>query len=181
MHIADLQTNIRQYAGPGHWNDPDMLEVGNGMSYAEDKAHFSIWCMLAAPLMAGNDLRKMTEHTKSILTNKEVVAIDQDALGIEGFRYYSFDGLEIWIKPLKNDDVAVCFLNRSSRRQNIDYDWKAHVIADTVSKTNIDFNKNTYALRDLWAKKNIGTTDKTFKQAIGSHEVVMLKLTKTSK
>lgn len=180
MHIIDLQANIRQYAGPGHWNDPDMLEVGNGMSYTEDRAHFSMWCMLAAPLIAGNDLRKMSPQTISILTNKEVIAVDQDPLGMEGFRYYSFDGLEIWVKPLKNNDVAVCFLNRSSRQQNIYWDWKAHDITDTVTKTNIDFNKTAYTLRDLWAKKNSGSTDKIFKQAIAPHDVVMLRLSKTN-
>jgi len=180
MHIIDLQNNIRQYAGPGHWNDPDMLEVGNGMSYDEDKAHFSMWCMLAAPLIAGNDLRKMSPQTISILTNKEAIAIDQDSLGVEGFRYYAFDGLEIWVKPLKDNSLAVCFLNRSSHQQNIYWDWKAHDIVDTLSKTDIDFNKTNYTLRDVWAKKNIGTTAKVFKQPIGSHQVIMLKLNKTN-
>lgn len=180
MHIVDLQDKIREYAGPGHWNDPDMLEVGNGMTYAEDKAHFSLWCMLAAPLISGNDLRKMSPQTTAILTNKEVIAVDQDSLGIECFKYYSFDGIEIFVKALKDNSLAICFLNRSSRQQNIDFDWKEHMIADTVSKLNIDFNKNTYTLRDLWAKKNIGTTNKPLKQTIGSHEVLMLKLSRVN-
>ena len=178
MHIVDLQNAIRQYAGPGHWNDPDMLEVGNGMTNSEDKAHFSMWCMLAAPLIAGNDLRKMTDATKGILTNKEAIAVDQDSLGVEGFKYYSFDGLEIWVKPLKNNDIAVCFLNRSSREQNIYFDWKEHLITDTVSHMNIDFKSEAYKLRDLWIKKDVGTTNKTFKQTIAPHDVVMLRLSK---
>jgi alpha-galactosidase len=180
MHIVDLQDHIRQYAGPGHWNDPDMLEVGNGMTYAEDKAHFSLWCMLAAPLISGNDLRKMTPQTISILTNKEAIAVNQDSLGMECFKYYSFDGMEIYVKALKDNSLAVCFLNRSSREQNIDFDWKAHMIVDSLSKLNIDFNKNSYALRDLWAKKNVGTTNKAFKQTIASHDVIMLKLSKVN-
>jgi alpha-galactosidase len=180
MHIVDLQDKIREYAGPGHWNDPDMLEVGNGMTYAEDKAHFSLWCMLAAPLISGNDLRKMSPQTTAILTNKEAIAVDQDSLGIECFKYYSFDGMEIFVKALKDNSLAICFLNRSSRQQNIDFDWKEHMIADTVSNLNIDFNKNTYTLRDLWAKKNIGTTNKPLKQTIGSHEVLMLKLSRVN-
>jgi len=81
---------------------------------------------------------------------------------------------------LKDNSLAVCFLNRSSRQQNIDFDWKEHMIIDTVSKLNIDFIRNTYALRDLWAKKNIGTTNKPLKQTIGSHEVLMLKLNKVN-
>ena len=99
---------------------------------------------------------------------------------MECFKYYSFDGMEIFVKALKDNSLAVCFLNRSSREQNIDFDWKEHMVTDTVSKLNIDFNKNTYVLRDLWAKKNIGTTNKSLKQKLGSHEVVMLKLTKVN-
>jgi len=178
LNILDRQDSIRQYAGPGHWNDPDMLEVGNGMSYAEDKAHFTLWCMLAAPLMGGNDLRKMSDQTKDILTNKEAIAIDQDALGIECFRYYSFDGIEVFVRPLVNGDLAVCFLNRSGRSQTVSYDWAAHLIQDKTSNTNVDFSQSTFKLRDLWAKKDIGTTQKPFKQTIASHDVVMLKLTK---
>ncbi|CAN5232088.1 hypothetical protein BH09BAC6_BH09BAC6_13440 [soil metagenome] len=174
LTILDKQDTIRQYAGPGHWNDPDMLEVGNGMQFNEDKAHFSLWCMLAAPLMAGNDLRKMSAQTAGILTNKDMIAIDQDPLGVEGFRYYGFDGIEIWIKPLANNELAICFLNRSTRQQTVSFDWKEHVINDVISKTNIDFNQTTYKLRDLWAKKDIGTTQKTFKQTIGVNDVVVL-------
>jgi len=178
LNILEMQDSIRQYAGPGHWNDPDMLEVGNGMKYNQDKAHFSLWCMLAAPLMAGNDLRKMSDETRNILTNKDIVALDQDALGIEAFRYYSFDGIEIWVKPLSNNELAVCFLNRSEHPQEVSYDWKAHVISDSVSKTSFDFNQSSYKLRDLWEKKETGTTNKTFKQTIPSDDVVVLRLTK---
>ncbi len=109
MPIADMQSDLRKYAGPGHWNDPDMLEVGNGMSTGEDRAHFSLWCILAAPLMAGNDLRKMSRETDAILTNKEVIAVNQDPMGVEGYRYRVQDSLETWVKPLSDGDWAVCF------------------------------------------------------------------------
>lgn len=178
LTILDKQDSIRKYARPGHWNDPDMLEVGNGMSYSEDKAHFSLWCMLAAPLMAGNDLRKMSEETKGILTNKEAIAIDQDALGIEAFKYYAFDGIEIWVKPLSDGKLAICFLNRSDRPQTITYDWTAHAIKDATSKTDVDFNASTYRLHDVWSKKDAGSTKKAFKEAIPSHDVVVLTLSK---
>lgn len=178
LNILDRQDSIRQYAGPGHWNDPDMLEVGNGLTYSQDKTHFSLWCMLAAPLMAGNDLRKMSEQTTTILTNKEMIAIDQDPMGIECFKYYSFDGLEIFVKPLSDNEFAVCFLNRSGRQQMIDYDWKEHLINDAVSNAHVDFNRTSYKLRDIWAKKDVGTTAKIFKQAIAPDEVVVLRLTK---
>jgi alpha-galactosidase len=178
LTILDQQDSIRQYAGPGHWNDPDMLEVGNGMSYNEDKAHFSLWCMLAAPLMAGNDLRKMSDQTREILTNKDVVALDQDPLGVEAFRFYAFDGIEIWIKPLANNELAVCFLNRSERPQEVSYNWKEHMIKDAFSNTSIDFNQGSYKLRDLWQHKEAGTTGKAFSETIPSHDVVVLKLSK---
>jgi len=178
LTILDQQDSIRQYAGPGHWNDPDMLEVGNGMKYNEDKAHFSLWCMLAAPLMAGNDLRKMSDQTKEILTNKEVIALDQDPLGIEAFRFYAFDGIEIWVKPLANNELAVCFLNRSGRPQKVSYDWKEHVITDAFSNASFDFNQTTYKLRDLWEKKDLGTTAKLTNLVIPSDDVVVLRLTK---
>jgi alpha-galactosidase len=178
LNILDRQDSIRQYAGPGHWNDPDMLEVGNGMTWNEDKAHFSLWCMLAAPLMAGNDLRKMSDETTKILTNKDIIALDQDPMGIEAFRYYAFDGIEIWVKPLANNELAVCFLNRSDHPQTVTYDWKAHTIADKISNISIDFNQATYKLRDLWDKKDDGTTNRSFSQTIPSDDVVVLRLTK---
>ena len=132
--------------------------------------------MLTAPLMAGNDLGKMSEQTMAILTKNEAVTIDQDAIGIEDFRYYGFDGIEIWVKPLVNNELAVCFLNRSNHLQNVNFDWKERSITDTLSKTGIDFNKNSYKLRDLWAKKDLGTTSKTYKQTIGAYDVILLKL-----
>ena len=88
MKILDMQDGLRTYAGPDHWNDPDMLEVGNGgMTVNEDRAHFSMWCMLAAPLMAGNDLTSMSDATRAILTNAEAIAINQDVLGIQGLKF----------------------------------------------------------------------------------------------
>ena len=94
MQIIDKNEPLRKYAGPGHWNDPDMLEVGNGMPENEDRAHFTLWCMMAAPLILGNDVRDMSDATKAILTNKEVIAVDQDPLGIQGWRFMSREGIE---------------------------------------------------------------------------------------
>lgn len=178
MKILDSQTGLRIYAGPSHWNDPDMLEVGNGMTAREDKAHFSMWCMIAAPLIAGNDLRKMTPQSLNILTNKEVIAIDQDSLGIEGYNYLKKDSLEIWVKPLKNNEVAICFLNRASKDQLIDFNWTSNRFIDGFSKMDIDFNKILYNIRDLWQKKSAGTTAKPFKEVVHAHDVVMIKLCK---
>ena len=178
MPIVDLQQGLRKYAGPGHWNDPDMLEVGNGMSVAEDRSHFSLWCMLAAPLIAGNDLRKMTKETNVILTNKEIIAIDQDAAGMEGFLYKSKDSLEIYVKPLSNDDWAVCFLNRSHSPMKVNFNWKAEVITDTLFNKTMNANEHSYKIRNLWAMNNMGDTQKPLTAMLPSHDVIVLRLVK---
>src|SRR5690606_16476877 len=120
LRILDMRKrdNIRRYAGPDHWNDFDMLEVGNGMSVNEDRAHFSMWAMMASPLIAGNDLRKMSRETLAILTNKDVIAVDQDPLGIQGFKYMngiSKVEVDFWFKPLTNGDWALAILNRTDK------------------------------------------------------------------
>src|SRR4029077_9986538 len=97
--ILDMQDGLESYAGPGHWNDPDMLEVGNGgMTTNEYRAHFSLWSILAAPLIAGNDLRDMKPEIHDILANKEVIAVNQDPLGSEGRRVCKDEGREVWAK-----------------------------------------------------------------------------------
>jgi alpha-galactosidase len=177
MHIADLQSNLRKYSGPGHWNDPDMLEVGNGMTYNEDKAHFSLWSMMAAPLIAGNDIRKMSKQTLEILTNRGVIDIDQDPLGIQGFRYLDKDGLQVWCKPLKNGDWAICFINRKTESKSISFDWSKENIVDAIFNHTLN-NKDTYNLFDLWLKKQTGTTAKILKETIAPHGVLMYRLSK---
>ena len=178
MQIIDMQKDIRQYAGPGHWNDPDMMEVGNGLNVNESRAHFSMWAMLAAPLIAGNDIRKMSKETEAILTNKDVIAVNQDVLGIEGFKYAMKDSVEIWFKPLKGNDWAVCFLNRSHTPQSFQFEWMNETINDTLSKRTLDAKGTAYTIRDLWTKKDLGNTKKPLKGIIPSHDVVMVRLTK---
>jgi alpha-galactosidase len=181
LKILDMQVDLRKYAGPGHWNDPDMLEVGNGMSVNEDRAHFSMWCMIAAPLIAGNDLRNMSKETYDILTNKEVLSVDQDSLGIQGFKYSTKDSLETWFKPLKDGDWAVCFLNRSLKPVTVEFNWTKQNIIDDLSKRSLETDKTTYHIKNLWTKDNEGTTDKTFKKTVLAHDVIMLRLIKIKK
>ncbi len=176
MQILDMQKGLRQYAGPGHWNDPDMLEVGNGMSVNEDRAHFSMWCMLAAPLISGNDLRTMSDETRRILTNHEVIAVDQDGLGIQGFQYSAKDGVEIWFKPLSNGDWAMVILNRSTEGRRVSFDWKSENVTDTLSNRGAGFNTTTYKLRDLWAGRDAGTTERTLSADVPPHDVLMFRL-----
>lgn len=178
MRIVDSQDTIRKYAGPGHWNDPDMLEVGNGLTVSENRAHFSLWCMLAAPLIAGNDMRKMNEDTRNILTNKEVIAVNQDSLGIEGLKYSDKDSLQVWFKPLKNDNWAVCFVNRSSKMKPIEFNWLNEIVNDDVSKREFSPKTASYKIRDVWLRKDIGDTKKPLKATVPSHDVLMLKLSK---
>jgi alpha-galactosidase len=112
-NIGFAQAGLAKYAAPGHWNDPDMLEVGNGkMKYNEYLTHMSLWAILAAPLLAGNDLSQMSAETKSILMNKEVIAIDQDPLGKQGDRVSAEGPFEVWSKPLKDGSLAVGLFNR---------------------------------------------------------------------
>jgi len=179
--IIDLQKNLRKYAGPGHWNDPDMLEVGNGLSQSENRAHFSMWCMLAAPLIAGNDISKMTKETNEILINKDVVNIDQDSLGIEGFIYADKDSLETWLKPLKNGSWAICFLNKSISPKPIEFNWKNEMINDTLSRAQLNASLTNYTIRNLWTNKDEGNTQKPLKAIVPPHDVLLLQLTSISK
>ncbi len=176
LQILDKQEGLRKYAGIGHWNDPDMLEVGNGMPVNEDRAHFSIWCMLAAPLIAGNDVRQMSKETLGVLTNPEAIAINQDSLGIQGFRYIVKDSVEIWLKPLKNEDWAVCFLNRSKLPSAVDLNWQSEIVRDELSKKSLNPKDHTYQIKNVWTNKLIGTTMKPLKAIVPGHDVLMLKL-----
>lgn len=166
-HILDLQDGLEVYAGPGRWNDPDMLEVGNGgMTIAEYRAHFSLWCILAAPLMAGNDIRNMSPDIKNILTNKEVIAVDQDSLGMQGTRVRDDGQREIWAKQLRDGSRAVCLFNRSQKTTDITLNW-----------TDIGYPAHLKAtVRDLWQHKNVGEFTGRYTAAVPSHDVVMVKL-----
>lgn len=178
MQILDMQKGLREHAGPGHWNDPDMLEVGNGMKVNEDRAHFSMWAMLAAPLIAGNDLRSMSKETKEILTNKEVIAVNQDALGVQGFQYSSKDKVEVWFKPLGGSDWAMVVLNRGESPHQLSFDWKREQVGDTFAKRAARFDLTEYAVRDLWTGHDLGSTKRTLSATVSAHDVLMLRLKK---
>ncbi len=137
-----------------------------------------MWAMLAAPLIAGNDVREMTKETREILTNREVIAVNQDALGVEAFPARSEDNLEVWAKPLSNGDWAICFLNRGATAKNLSFDWKANFIKDDFAQKQLDAKKDTYKIRDLWTKKDSGTTGEVFNKAVPTHDVIVLRLRK---
>ena len=174
VDIIDKQAELQKYAGPGHWNDPDMLEVGNGgMTEDEYKTHFSMWSMLAAPLMAGNDLRKMDKSTKEILTNGDVIAVNQDSLGQQATKFMDMGEYEIWAKPLSNKEVAVCFMNRTNQVWKLDYSWQKQTM---YFATEVNVHKKVYTVYDLWEHKVIGKTSEKLIKEVPPHGVVMVRL-----
>jgi alpha-galactosidase len=165
LDIVDLEAELYSYAGPGHWNDPDMLEVGNGgMTDAEYRSHFSLWAILAAPLIAGNDLRSMRPEIHDILTNKEVIAVDQDTLGRQGERVAKNGDLEVWSKQLKDGSRAVVLLNRGSAEQQITARWEDLGYPSSVNAS----------VRDLWQHKDLGKFAGKFSATVASHGVAMV-------
>jgi alpha-galactosidase len=169
IRLIDENERLYAYAGPGHWNDPDMMEVGNGLSDTEGRAHFSMWAIMAAPLIAGNDLRSMSAATQATLTNTEVIAVDQDPLGEQG-RLVASSGnnLQIWSKKLSDTNTrAVALFNRNaSGTAAITVQWSALGIPAGAAK-----------VRDLWSHTDLGTfTDSYTAPAVPSHGVVMLKV-----
>ena len=167
--ILDQQPPLARYAGPGHWNDPDMLEVGNGpMTEAEWRAHFSLWCVIAAPLIAGNDVRHMAPAVQDILTNRDVIAVDQDSLGQEGTRYVTGATREVWAKPLSGGGWAVCLFNPGKGPATLDVRWAQDVPA---------LAGHAYAVRDLWAHADRGDTATPFHGKLPSHDVALFRLT----
>jgi len=163
----DKQTGLDQYAGPGHWNDPDMLEVGNDrMDAVEDKCHMSLWAMLAAPLLAGNDIRSMSDDTKEILLNKELIAIDQDKLGRQGTRVTKDGRTETWMKPLSNGDLAVAMFNRDDRDQLMIVKWSDLGIT------------GKHEVRDVWHHADRGRIKDLFEAEVSSHGAVVIRVAK---
>jgi alpha-galactosidase len=165
LQILDLQESLADFAGPGHWNDPDMLEVGNGgMTVAEYQAHFSLWAMLAAPLMAGNDLRDMSPEIREILTNQEVIAVNQDVLGKQGRRIKRENDADIWMKPLSNGGCCVAFLNRGETPLEMG------IIPSEIGLS----EKKSATARDLWKHKDLGAFSGSFTTKVPAHSVVMV-------
>jgi alpha-galactosidase len=165
-HIGfDLQLNLAQYAGPGHWNDPDMLEVGNGgMTETEYRTHMSLWALLAAPLLAGNDLRSVAPSILGILTNKEVIAVDQDALGKQAKRVSKDGDLEVWARPLAGGAYAVGLFNRGDSASKVVARWSDIGLSGQAR------------VRDLWAHADRGSTSGEFAADVPSHGVVMIRV-----
>lgn len=164
LHIIDKNVDLYKYATAGHYNDMDMLQVGRGMSYEEDKTHFTMWCMLNSPLLAGNDLRKMSPQTIEILTNKEVIALNQDTGFIQAKRVYKNQNIEVWQKPLgTGKEQAIAIINRG--------------ITEKLFTLNTDkFGIANKYIRDLWLHKDLGKIGKEKTFTLPKHGVIVLKV-----
>lgn len=164
------QNELAQWARPGHWNDPDMLEIGNGaMTEAEYKTHMSLWAILAAPLLAGNDLRNMTPEILAILTNREVIAVDQDKDGKQGKQVWKSGDQEIWSRPLAGGGYAVALFNRGSGEARMTVKWADVGIG------------GTWRTRDLWLHQEVGAPGLEYSATVPSHGVAMLRLVRWRK
>ena len=167
VEIGFSQAGLSKYAKPGHWNDPDMLEIGNGgMKPDEYRTHMSLWAILAAPLLAGNDLDKMTPETLSILTNREVIAIDQDRAGIPGDRFWAEGPYEIWVRQLAGGSKAVALFNRADP-------W-AGSAPMKVNFRDLGFKKPVQ-VRDIWQAKDLGSME-SYLAPVPGHGVVLLRV-----
>jgi alpha-galactosidase len=165
--ILSQQAGLEKYAGPGHWNDPDMLEVGNGkLKLAENRAHFSMWAMLAAPLLAGNDLPNMKPEIKAILTNRDVVAIDQDRLGKQASRVYSDGEVEVWTRHLTGGALAIAVLNAGDNR------YSTHPFHLNLAKLGLH---GPLQAKNLWTGTTI-TLTQNMPIEILSHDVLLVRI-----
>ena len=166
--IGFSQAGLEAYSGPGHWNDPDMLEVGNGsLTLAEDRSHFSLWAMLAAPLVAGNDLTKMTPEIKAILTNRDVIAIDQDSLGKQGTRAYAEGEVEVWTRHLARGALAIAVINCAD-----DARFSSHPFHLNLTKLGL---YGPQAAKDLWTGKAVDLSDGQPLE-LPSHDVLLVRI-----
>jgi len=167
LNIVDMNEPLWPFAGPSHWNDPDMLEVGNGgLTTTEYRSHFSLWAMMAAPLIAGNDIAKMDEATREILTNKEVIAVDQDRLGVQGRRAWKDGDKEVWVKQLSGGARAVLLFNRGKEPAEITATWDQLGYPEKL-RANV---------RDLWAHKDLKPAEESFAATVEPHGVKMFKI-----
>jgi alpha-galactosidase len=165
--LLEKNAELAPYAGPGHWNDPDMLEVGNQtLTPVECRSHFAMWCMLAAPLMAGNNISTMKDTIRDILTAPEIIAIDQDPLGIQGTRIRNDAGLQVWQKPLHDGSIAVALLNLTDVS-----------VPMSVTLEEIGFKKGvSSSVRDLWKQEDLDSVNESFETEVEPHGVVVVKI-----
>ena len=172
MNLYERNVPLYPYASPGHWNDPDMLEVGNGkLTLAENRAHFALWCMMASPLLLGNDVVNMKKEHLEILENKRLIAVDQDALGKQAKRIRKGRVFDILVRPLADGAIALCVLNKSRRPQKFDFDLTALKNEEYVK----DHTKTSYIVENLWDGHKVADAN-SVSATIASHDAIVWKL-----
>ncbi len=178
MQILDMQDGKRQAAGAGHWNDPDMLEFGNLASLGENRAHFAMWAMLAAPLILGTDIRKLDEAELAVLKNRELLAVALDPKGIQGYPIRKGDGLEVWVRPLAGGDFALAFLNRGNQPLSENYAWPEDGLKDNFSGFEVDFGSDAFNIRNVWSGADAGDTSSPLSVTVGARDVAVYRLSR---
>lgn len=169
--ILEAQPALASFAGPGHWNDPDMLQVGQpGLTTEESRAHFSLWAILAAPLIAANDIPSMNREIQDILLNREVIAVDQDSAGIEGTRVQTDGSREVWMRPLHDGSCAVVLFNRGKSPATVRVHW-----TDIGRKPT-----DRLMVRDLWRHQSRGILKDGYSAMVPGHGVVMIRVGATA-
>lgn len=177
LPILDKQTAMRAANGPDHWNDPDMMEVGNLPTLGENRAHFTMWSMLAAPLIVGTDVVGLKPEIRDILTDRDVIAVNQDSIGTQGFPWIKGSEVEIWAKPLVDKGWAIAVLNRSNSPQPVSIDWARYDLKDDLVGRQGHFDKVRYNIRNLWTKASAGDTSTPLKLNIGPRDAAIYRLT----
>jgi alpha-galactosidase len=165
MFVGFGQEGLQQFAGPGHWNDPDFLQIGNrGLDLDEDKTQMSLWSLLAAPLFSSTDVTKLTDVQLAVLTNREVIAVDQDSKGIQGHRLSQVGPVEVWVKPLSHGRTAVGLFNSGQSP-----------LPASLNFSEIGYSKPVH-VRDLWERKELGVFKNSYTTIVPKHGVVLIEI-----
>jgi alpha-galactosidase len=172
--MTQVQTalGLSKYAGPGHWNDPDMMQVGNGLSANQDRVHFGLWCLLAAPLIAGNDLRSMNATTKALLTNGEAIAVNQDSLGHQAVSVTTTSTTLAVAKKMKDGSYAVGFINKGTAAATISMTWAqlGTALGVTIPST------TSFKLRNILGRADLGTMSNSYSSSVPSWDILMFRM-----
>jgi alpha-galactosidase len=176
LPILDKQVELRGHGGPGGWNDPDMMEVGNLANDKENRSHFAMWAMLSAPLIIGTDVPGMREEVLKILANPRIVAIGQDPLGISAYPWIRMPGLEIWAKPLADGAWAIALLNRGDTAREWRLTWTDYELKDDLNGRRADFARQPFAVTDSWDGKDLGTTAEPLEVHLEPRDTLVFRL-----
>ncbi len=176
LPILDKQVELRAFSGPDGWNDPDMMEVGNLPTLQENRSHFAMWAMLPAPLIMGTSIEDMKPEIRAVLSNRGLIAINQDKSGLTALRWISTPEYDVWARALADGDWAIALLNRSNEPQKISIDWKELPLGDDLYSMNARLDQTTYALTDVWTGKPAGSTAQPLQRTVEPHDTLVFRL-----